>query len=224
MLWRRSLTALTSRVEATNSLLAGNGFTSSNLKFNRVSIPASIALGFTALIAVILASSCVREDDLTADQRIHQLSQQLMCPVCDGQTLDQSQAQLSEDMKTVIRQKIEDGDSNQQIRDYFVERYGEIVLASPDAGGFNLIAWVMPGVIFLGGALLVGNAFLNMRRRNRPNTDRSEVSTSDENELNALQTDSEMDEYLKRANREIASAIGETPPESQSQLETRDNQ
>ena len=77
-----------------------------------------------------------------------------MCPVCDGQTLDQSQAQLSEDMKTVIRQKIEDGDSNQQIRDYFVERYGEIVLASPDAGGFNLIAWVMPGVIFLGGRVV----------------------------------------------------------------------
>ena len=63
-----------------------------------------------------------------------------------------------------------------------------------------------------------------MRRRNRPNTDRSEVSTSDEDELNAPQTDGEMDEYLKRANREIASAIGETPPESQSQSETRDNQ
>ena len=51
-------------------------------------------------------------------------------------------------MKAVIRQKIEDGDSNQQIRDYFVERYGEIVLASPDAGGFNLIVWTMPFVIF----------------------------------------------------------------------------
>ena len=215
---------LTSRVGATNSLLAGNGFTSSNLKFNRVSIPASIALRFIALIAVILASSCVREDDLTADQRIHQLSQQLMCPVCDGQTLDQSQAQLSEDMKTVIRQKIEDGDSNQQIRDYFVERYGEIVLASPDAGGFNLIAWVMPGIIFLGGALLVGNAFLNMRRRNRPNPASSEASTSDEVELNAPQTGREMDEYLKRADREITSAIGETRPESQSQSESRDNQ
>ena len=127
-------------------------------------------------------------------------------------------------MKTVIRQKIEDGDSNQQIRDYFVERYGEIVLASPDAGGFNLIAWVMPGVIFLGGALLVGNAFLNMRRRNRPNPASSEASTSDEVELNAPQTGREMDEYLKRADREITSAIGETRPESQSQSESRDNQ
>ncbi len=205
-------------------MLADNGFTSGNLKPCRALNPAWITLGFLSLIAVVLASSCVREDDLTADQRIHQLSQQLMCPVCDGQTLDQSQAQLSEDMKAVIHQKIEDGDSNQQIRDYFVERYGEIVLASPDAGGFNLIAWVMPVVIFLGGALLVGNAFVNMRRRNRSYSDRYEASTSDVVELNASQTDGEMDEYLKRANREIASAIGETCPEPQSKSKIRDNQ
>ena len=176
-----------------------------------------------SLIAVFFATGCVREDDLTADQRIHQLSQQLMCPVCDGQTLDQSQAQLSEDMKAAIRRKIEEGDSNQQIRDYFVERYGEIVLASPEADGFNLIAWVMPAVIFLGGALLVGNAFLNMRRRNRSDVGRPEVSTFDEVELNASQTDCEMDEYLERADREIASAIGETRLESQAQSEIRDN-
>ena len=205
-------------------MLADNGFTSDNLKPCRALNPTWITLGFLSLIAVVLASSCVREDDLTADQRIHQLSQQLMCPVCDGQTLDQSQAQLSEDMKAVIHQKIEDGDSNQQIRDYFVERYGEIVLASPDAGGFNLIAWVMPVVIFLGGALLVGNAFVNMRRRNRSYSDRYEASTSDVVELNASQTDGEMDEYLKRANREIASAIGETCPEPQSKSKIRDNQ
>ena len=176
-----------------------------------------------ALMALVLASGCIREDDLTADQRVHQLSQQLMCPVCDGQTLDQSQAQLSEDMKVVIRRKIEEGDSNEQIRDYFVERYGEIVLASPDAGGFNLIAWVMPVVIFLGGALLVGNAFLNMRRRNRSDGGKSEASTSEGVVLNGPQPDGEMDEYLKRADREIASAIGEARPESQAQPETRDN-
>ena len=92
------------------------------------------AVKFVLLLVVslpvcIAALSCVTEDDLTADQRVYQLSQQLMCPVCDGQTLDQSQAQLSEDMKAVIRNKIEEGATNAEIRDYFVERYGEIVLA-----------------------------------------------------------------------------------------------
>ncbi len=207
-------------------MFAGNEVTSSNRKASRALNPASITLGFLSLIALVLASSCVREDDLTADQRVHQLSQQLMCPVCDGQTLDQSQAQLSEDMKAAIRRKIEDGDSNQQIRDYFVERYGEIVLASPDAGGFNLIAWVMPVVIFLGGALLVGNAFLNMRRRHRSNSGETDDSTFEDVESDGAQpaSDGETDEYLERADREIASAIGETNPLSQSRLDTRDNQ
>lgn len=173
-----------------------------------------------SLIAIALASGCVREDDLTADQRVHQLSQQLMCPVCDGQTLDQSQAQLSEDMKAVIRQKIEGGNSNQQIRNYFVDRYGEIVLASPDAGGFNLIAWVMPVVIFLGGALLVGNAFLNMRRESRSNEDKSEVTTSEGVDLGGSATD----EYLERADREIASAIAETSSEPPAQPKTREKE
>ena len=178
-----------------------------------------------SLIAIVLASGCVREDDLTADQRAYQLSQQLMCPVCDGQTLDQSQAQLSEDMKAVIRQKIEDGDSNQQIRDYFVERYGEIVLASPEAGGFNLIAWAMPFVIFLGGALLVGNAFLNMRRRHRSNGTETDDSTSSDVEVDGTRpaSDDETDEYMERAEREIASAIGEAGTVPPVQRETRDN-
>ena len=130
-------------------------------------------------VALMTFVGCVTEDDLTADQRVYQLSQQLMCPVCDGQTLDQSQAQLSEDMKAVIRTKIEDGETNAEIRAYFVERYGEIVLASPGAGGFNVIAWIVPGLIFIAGALLVGNAYLNMRRRGRvagePNAESIEV-------------------------------------------------
>ena len=207
----------------THAPFAGNGLNASIGESGYSGNLASMSLILVSLMALVLASGCVREDDLTADQRVYQLSQQLMCPVCDGQTLDQSQAQLSEDMRVVIRRKIEEGASNQQIRNYFVERYGEIVLASPDAGGFNLIAWVMPVLIFLGGALLVGNAFLNMRRRNRSDGGSSEVSTSEEVELNGPQPDGEMDEYLKRADREIASAIGEARPVSQAQPETRDN-
>ena len=165
----------------------------------------------TAVFSLPLAIfSCVREDDLTDDQRVYQLSQQLMCPVCDGQTLDQSQAQLSEDMKVVIRTKIEEGATNSEIRKYFVDRYGEIVLASPDVDGFNIVAWVMPVVIFLGGALLVGNAYLNMRRRERG--DYREEATKRDNAGSASDTGSEpeLTEYLERVDLEIASASNAT--------------
>ena len=158
---------------------------------------------------MLLATGCVNEDDLTTDQRVYQLSQQLMCPVCDGQTLDQSQAQLSLDMQAVIERKIEDGESNAEIRDYFVARYGEVVLASPDAGGFNIIAWVMPVIIFLGGALLVGNAFMNMRRKRRGDAGRDEDVDAVEPTIEPTRADEFMDEYLERADREIAAAVSD---------------
>ncbi len=165
--------------------------------------------GGLVLVVLVIVGACVREDDLTTDQRVYQLSTQLMCPVCDGQTLDQSQAQLSLDMQAVIREKVEAGGSNAEIRAYFVERYGEVVLASPDAGGFNLVAWVMPVVIFLGGALLVGNAYLNMRRRRRSDSESVEVSKVDDVvEVVPEVADEEMEEYLQRADREMTAAVG----------------
>ena len=173
-----------------------------------------VSIGFVAISVPLLwlATGCVNEDDLTTDQRAYQLSQQLMCPVCDGQTLDQSQAQLSLDMQAVIERKIEEGESNAEIREYFVARYGEVVLASPDAGGFNIIAWVMPVIIFVGGALLVGNAFLNMRRKRCEDGSRDEVEESTESPLEVMPSDNVMDEYLERADREIAAAVGDVRP------------
>ena len=177
-----------------------------------------VAVVSLALITV----GCVTEDDLTADQRVYQLSQQLMCPVCDGQTLDQSQAQLSEDMKAVIQTKIEDGETNAEIRAYFVERYGEIVLASPDAGGFNLIVWVVPGLIFIAGALLVGNAYLNMRRRIRLAGVSDAPREAERPRTSTVEAD--LDEYLQRADREMASALreGSSNPDAEPASEVKD--
>lgn len=170
------------------------------------------------VLLALVTASCVTEDDLTADQRVYQLSQQLMCPVCDGQTLDQSQAQLSEDMKAVLRTKIEDGETNAQIRAYFVERYGEIVLASPEAGGFNVIAWVVPGLIFIAGGLLVGNAYVNMRRRGRLAGESDGELKVEYPKTSAVEAD--LDEYLQRADREMASALRERSSNRVSDTET----
>ena len=204
---------------AKESPIEANSSMSSPSAFNTAVILGQVhSRSFVLVFALTLVFvGCVTEDDLTADQRVYQLSQQLMCPVCDGQTLDQSQAQLSEDMKAVIRTKIEDGETNAEIRAYFVERYGEIVLASPEPEGFNAIAWIVPGLIFLAGALLVGNAYLNMRRRNRR---ADETSTKNKIETSAASPDdAELDEYLRRADREMAVALREGSPNSDSQAE-----
>ena len=152
------------------------------------------------IIAGIVAIACIAEDDLTLDQRHKRLSEQLMCPVCDGQTIDQSSAAISEDMKSVIWQQLEDGRSNDQIRQYFVQRYGEAVLAAPTGDGLNIAAWVTPGVVAAFGMVAVGLAYLRMRRPSAVGT-RSAIEPSPNNE-----TDRDLDPYLEMVDAELDTA------------------
>ena len=164
-----------------------------------------VLLVLSTALVIFVASACISEDDLTIDQRAYQLSQQLMCPVCDGQTLDQSQAQISEDMKAVVREKLETGETNQEIRTYFVERYGELVLAAPTTSGFSLVAWAMPLLIFLAGVLVVINAMRRMR--SKPATLAANVSPSSNDTPEPESDEDDLTEYLKRVDAEIASYI-----------------
>lgn len=125
----------------------------------------AIAWLMLGVVALTAFAACVTEDDLTPDQRAYTLDREIMCPVCDGQTIDQSHAQIAVDMKEIVREKIAEGESNKDIRDYFVARYGEVVLAAPEASGFNLLVWLMPVVIAGGGALSVVWVLKNMRKR-----------------------------------------------------------
>lgn len=167
-------------------------------------------IGAVILATSIAASACIAEDDLTFDQRHRQLSEQLMCPVCDGQTIDQSSAAISEDMKSVIWQQLENGRSNAQIRDYFVARYGEAVLAAPTSAGVNITAWVLPAVIAAIGLAVVGNAYIRMRAPRMVNTlaDTSAVSPP----IGSDSDDDELDPYLERIDAELESSKRESPP------------
>lgn len=135
------------------------------LALNRLVTTRALAWLMLGVIALTAFTACVTEDDLTSDQRAYTLDRELMCPVCDGQTIDQSHAQIAVDMKEIVREKIAEGDSNKDIRDYFVARYGEVILAAPEASGFNLLVWLMPALIAGGGGLAVVWVLKNMRRK-----------------------------------------------------------
>jgi cytochrome c-type biogenesis protein CcmH len=131
----------------------------------------SIAISVALILLVFAFSSigCIREEDITLEQRAHQLAGQLMCPVCDGQTIDGSNAQIAQDMRLKVRERLDAGDTNAEIREYFVLRYGQEILAAPEGSGFNLLAWIMPVVIVLGGIGIALTMIKNMRK----STDRS---------------------------------------------------
>ena len=93
------------------------------------------------LYTVVFISCMVSVNQSDEDLYI-KLEKEIMCPVCDGQTLDQSQSLIAEDMKNSIKEKIGEGYNESEIKNYFVERYGENVLAYPSVSGFNLLAYI----------------------------------------------------------------------------------
>ena len=150
-----------------------------------------IASPIILLIVMMNTIGCIREEDITLEQRMHQLTNQLMCPVCDGQTIDGSNAQISQDMRAKVQELLDIGKSNSEIKDYFVLRYGEHILAAPKGVGFNLLAWIMPVFIVLGG---ISIAFLALKNMRRSNTQTELASTTERRDLS---------EYLKQVDKDL---------------------
>ena len=93
------------------------------------------------LICLGLASAASAQ---TLDDRVYAVARQLMCPVCQGQTVAESDSALARDMKAIIRQKLEAGETPNQILRYFVGQFGESVLAEPRPRGAAVILYLAP--------------------------------------------------------------------------------
>lgn len=108
----------------------------------------------------------VQPDEMLADPaleaRAREISRNIRCPVCQGESIDDSNAAISRDLRVIIRERLVAGDTDDQVVDFIVDRYGEFVLFNPRASGSNLILWLAgPAMLVLGG----GIAFFAMRRR-----------------------------------------------------------
>ncbi len=104
------------------------------------------------------------DQDRDFEKRAQGLEKQLICPICPGETLDQSFVQISQDMKRILREKLQEGQDEGQIKEFFVARYGISVLAAPPRTGFNLVTWIAPPI---GIALGVAGLFFVMRQMRR---------------------------------------------------------
>src|SRR5215469_9019079 len=112
-------------------------------------------------IALILslaptASFAVRPDEMlkdpTLEARARALSQQLRCMVCQNQSIDDSEAPLAHDLRVLVRQRLAAGDSDKQVIDFLVARYGEFVLLKPRFEWHTALLWaVAPGLLVVGG-------------------------------------------------------------------------
>ena len=98
------------------------------------------------------------------EQRVNNLNAVLMCPVCPGESIDQSQNEIAMNMRTIVKDFVEDGRSEDEIKDYFVKRYGPDILLEPAGSGISLYAWIIPPV-GLGFAFIIVVIAINMMRK-----------------------------------------------------------
>lgn len=108
--------------------------------------------GLVLSLALVIAFQ-VNAD--TLEDQIAEISGELMCPVCEGQSVAESNAQLARDMRAIIKTKLLEGDTKEEIIDYFVSSYGETILASPPPRGFSAILWLLPVLSVLIGAAII---------------------------------------------------------------------
>ncbi len=114
----------------------------------------------------------VQAQETASPERLKRLSEELRCLVCQNQTLADSNADLAVDLKRQIETLLAQGQSDNQIRDYMVARYGDFVLYRPPLQGNTLLLWIGPFAMLAGGGLL----WWLIQRRNRLN--RPAASTS----------------------------------------------
>jgi cytochrome c-type biogenesis protein CcmH len=98
-------------------------------------------------------SDVIRETEL--DRMTKEVAAQLRCVVCQGLSIQDSPSSLAQEMRALVREQLELGKSPDEVKEYFVEKYGEWVLLRPKARGFNLLVYVMPVLILLGGGVFV---------------------------------------------------------------------
>ena len=123
--------------------------------------------------------------DSLLEARTRNLSAQLRCPVCQGLSLQDSPSELSQQMRDVVRSQIALGKSDEEVKAYFVERYGEWILMAPKARGFNLLVYVLPFLGLIAGASVL---FFAVRRWTR-------ASASDPSASVAIEDDAEFERY-----------------------------
>jgi cytochrome c-type biogenesis protein CcmH len=118
----------------------------------------------------------VQPDEIMSDpvkeSRARDLSRELRCMVCQNQSIDDSEAPLARDLRLLVRERIAAGDSDAEVMDFLVARYGEFVLLKPRLKSHTLLLWLLPPLALAGGGLAL---WMHNRRRTKAGGDDDET-------------------------------------------------
>jgi cytochrome c-type biogenesis protein CcmH/NrfF/Tfp pilus assembly protein PilF len=133
-----------------------------------------MVIGAVAIIAAVVGS-IPESEPMTQEQRVESIAGDIMCPTCQGLSVAESNSPLAQSSQDEIERLVSEGQSDEQIKDYFVSRYGESALMSPDREGSTLLIWLIPAAFAVGAAAFITGAV----RRWKRNPDRADETIED---------------------------------------------
>lgn len=149
---------------------------------------ARFSLASLILLLILLfagAALAVKPDEVLADPaleaRARTLSEELRCMVCQNQSIDESDAELARDLRVLVRQRLVAGDTDRQVIDYIVSRYGEFVLLKPRFSLRNALLWGTPVLL-----LLAGGIFIVLAARSRRSTPAAKLTAEEKAALDKV--------------------------------------
>ncbi len=123
-------------------------------------------------------------DDPALEARARDLSANLRCMVCQNQSIDDSNAELARDLRVLVRERLLAGDTDEEVLDYVVSRYGEFVLLRPRFSARNALLWGAPLLL-----LLIGGGLILLRARGGRTSGSTPLSDDEKRRLNAILDD-----------------------------------
>jgi cytochrome c-type biogenesis protein CcmH len=136
---------------------------------------------------VLAVDPLERLKDPALEARAREISAGLRCLVCQNQSIDDSDASLAKDLRLLVRQQLQKGESNEQVIDYVVARYGEFVLLKPRLHLNTILLWFAPIVLVIGGILLASRVM----RRPQPEGPARPLTPEEQAELQSVLSSAE---------------------------------
>jgi cytochrome c-type biogenesis protein CcmH len=137
-----------------------------------------LMIALSVLLSAATSAHAVQPDEILADPvleaRARELSKELRCMVCQNQSIDDSEAPLARDLRLLVRERLTAGDSDRQVLDFLVARYGEFVLLRPPFNWHTALLWLLGPLVLLAA----GFALFRVARRPSPQATPGEATVA----------------------------------------------
>ena len=144
---------------------------------------------FVLMLVIAIPGWAVEPDEILSDamleNRARDLSQNLRCLVCQNESIDESNASLARDLRLLVRERLMKGETDQEVLEFIVDRYGEFVLLRPQANGVNLILWALTPIALL-LSLIFSGAYIITRNRNVKSVVSTPLSNEEKDKLDQI--------------------------------------